>query len=222
VYNLHEMKSGLEVKAKRTRVPETLQCPCCGERRLAEPRCSPLADEAVLAQHERTPPWGKEGGWSVSLARLGTLIWACDACIQHGRAVRAKAWLQEYCCDSPRFAYFDQEKTCQSCGNHFIYTRAEQQRWYEVFKLPPRAETVDCRPCRAAKRAVAAANAELAARLKVLDPRNARDLAEVASLYVAIGSPRKAAEFLRRAKNVSDDPSEIAELIERLAKVETV
>lgn len=208
------------MSAKRTRVPETLRCPCCGQRRLADADRSPRLDEALLSMRGGTPHWANSPGWSLSLAKLGTLVWACDACLKHRRAIRARAWLQEYCCDAPRFAYFDQQKTCRSCAAPFTFTQAEQARWYEEFKLPPRAEPIDCRACRAAKRRAAQANTQLANKLHSLDARDANQLAEVASLYLAIGSSRKAAEYLRRAKNMSDDPKRVAELLEQLATLE--
>lgn len=207
------------MSAKRRRVPETLRCPCCGEPRLVAAKRSPLSAEALLAEHQGTPWWANIPGWTISLARQGLLVWACDACFRHGRALRARAWLQVYCCDSPRLAYFDIVKTCRACGGQFVFSRLEQRRWCEEFKLPPRAEPVACRACRAAERAVSAANTELAVRLKGLDPRSPTELAEVAALYVTIGSPRKAADFFRRAKNASDDPGEVAELLEKLARV---
>jgi hypothetical protein len=169
--------------------------------------------------HGRTPYWAQSRGWTLALARQGTLVWACDSCLKR-RAARAKAWLQEFCCDAPRFAYFDQEKTCRSCATRFVFTRVEQGRWYEEFKLPPSAEPIDCRACRAAKRKRSEAATRLGARLKALDSRDAIQLAEIAALYLAIGSSRKAAEFLRRAKNKSDDPAQVAELLERLAGLE--
>jgi hypothetical protein len=171
--------------------------------------------------HGCTPHWANQPGWTVAVAKIGLLVWACDFCVQQRRAVRAKTWLQEYCCKSPRFAYFDLEKTCRTCGSHFTFTRTEQARWYEEFKLPPNAEPIECRHCRARKRRRAEANARLAASLHSLDPRNPTQLAELASLYLEVGSSRKAAEFLRRAKNVSSEPKQVAELLERLAQLQS-
>lgn len=206
--------------AKRKKVPETIRCPCCGQRRLAAPGRSPALDEALLSRRGGTPHWADAPGWSIRVARKGGLVWACESCLKNRRAIRAKAWLQQFCCDTPRFAYFDHSKVCRTCGQPFVFTADQQQRWYEEFKLPPNAEPVDCRSCRIAKRRRSRAATDLAGRLKTLDPRDAHQLAEIASLYIATGSPRKAAEFLRRAKNRSDDPAQIAELLERLSRLE--
>jgi hypothetical protein len=208
------------VSAKRHAVSETVTCPLCGHARAVEPKRSPLAEEFLLAQHGKTPHWANTPSWSVSLAQHGLLVWACDACISHGRAWRAKPWLQQFCCDTPRFAYFNITKTCRTCGNRFEFPRSEQRQWYEEFKLPPRAEPVECRACRAAKRAAKAAQAELATKLKALDSRDPQQLCELASLYVAIGTPRRAAECLRRAKNLVDDPAKVADLLDRIAELE--
>ena len=152
---------------------------------------------------------------------MALLVWACDACVESGRADRAKPWLQQYCCDSPRFAYFDTEKTCRACGGLFVFSKEEQRRWYEDFKLPPSAEPVDCRSCRLAKKAQKDAASKLGGALKDLDPRNPEKLTEIAALYLVIGRPRKAAEFLRRAKNVSEEPATIAKLMEQIVELES-
>jgi hypothetical protein len=148
------------------------------------------------------------------------LAWACDVCLKQGRATRARPWLQEFCCDPPRFAYFDQTKTCQACGKEYVFTRGEQKRWYEEYKLRTSAVPSVCRACRAAKRARTAAHQDLAARLHSFDPENPQELVEIAALYLVIGNARKAALFLRRAKNASDDPARITELLEKIAAVE--
>ena len=214
--------AGGPIVPKRRKVPDTLRCPCCGQRRLAEQDQSPALDEALLSMRGGTPHWAKgRPGWSVSSARRGDLVWACDSCLELGKAIRAKPWLQELCCDAPRFAYFAQAKTCRRCGRDFVFTALEQRRWYEEFKLPPSAEPIDCRTCRDAKRRRSRAATQLAERLEALDPHDPSQLAEIASLYLAIGSSRKAAEFLRRAKNRSADPGQVAELLERLVHLES-
>ncbi|HEV7783843.1 MAG TPA: hypothetical protein VGQ28_00820 [Thermoanaerobaculia bacterium] len=43
---------------------------------------------------------------------------------------------------------------------------------------------------------------------------------KIAALYLMIDRPRKAAEFLRRAKNVSAEPETIAKLIEQIIQLE--
>jgi len=161
-----------------------------------------------------------EAGWTVGAARANRLVWACEACVAGGRALRARPWLQQFCCDLPRLAYFDVRKHCCSCGGDFVFGKAEQRRWYEEFKLTPSAEPVDCRACRAAKRFAAAANQELAEALGALDPVAPEQLVRVAGLYVALGRPQKASSYLRRAKNLSEDPLEIARLQEEIRKVE--
>jgi DNA-directed RNA polymerase subunit RPC12/RpoP len=208
------------MSTRRRRVAETVRCPRCGEHRLVKPKLSPLADEERLAGHSATPWWAKSDGWSVGLARQNNLVWACDACAREGRAVPAKPWLQETAGSPPRFAYWDVPKICRSCGGDFVFSAAEQRRWYEEYKLPPNAEPVECRSCSSHRRLLATTNSELGAKLAALDPKNAQQLADIAALYVVLGSPRKAALYLRRAKNASRDPAQVAELLQRLASVE--
>jgi hypothetical protein len=51
------------------------------------------------------------------------------------------------------------------------------------------------------RRARAAANKALASALSELDPKDPLKLARVSDLYLAVGSHRKAADYLSRAKN---------------------
>ena len=175
-----------------------------------------MLDEVLLSMHGETPPW-RERGWSIQLARQGTLVWACSDCIKRRRAVRARPWLQEPGIRVPRLAYFDLSKGCRTCGQPFVFGSSEQRTWFEVYKLPPDAEPVDCRPCRSVRRRRSQAATQLAARLKTFNPRDPAELAELATLYLAIGSTRKAAEFLRRAKNKASDPQQLAQIHDQLA-----
>lgn len=202
-----------------TRVPEKASCPCCGERRFVGAGRSPQTNEEELTRRGGMPGWGRPG-WSVELARVALLVWACADCVESGRADRAKPWLQEYCRDSPRFAYFAIEKICRSCGDPFVFSKEEQRRWYEDFKLPPSAEPVDCRSCRSVKKAQKEASSRLGPALKDLDPRNPEELTKIAALYLIIDRPRKAAEFLRRAKNASAEPETVGKLMEQIVELE--
>lgn len=206
---------------RRKRVPGSLTCPCCGKPRAENALTSLLRQEGELAHHGRSPNFATPPGWTVEYARSRPFfVWACDACLRAGRAAVAKPWLQVFCCSPPRFAYFDRPKKCRVCRTPFVFTRREQQLWFEEYKLSVDAEPIVCPRCRRAKQNWAAANAALADALHALDPRNAEQLVRIANLYLAIGSARKAAEMLRRAKNLADDPDEVARLLERIAAVE--
>ena len=212
--------TGEWVKGKRKRVQGKLVCPSCGKPSAVGPQRSPISEEAALAIKGPGARVSRSG-WSVALASQGLLYWACESCLENGRAIRAKPWLQEYCCDLPRLAYYDLTRRCRSCGADFTFSKREQQRWFEEFKLTPSAEPVECRACRAAGRAAAEANTELAAQLKTLNPKSADSLAGIAMLYLQLGRARKAAEYLRRAKNVCADSGKVAQIVDEIRRVES-
>jgi uncharacterized Zn finger protein (UPF0148 family) len=204
----------------RTRVPDQVTCPICGVRKTADAKRMPLSLEAKLREREKTQSKYVESGWSVSLARHGRLVWACDECLAAKRALKARPWLQTYCCDTPLFAYVDSEATCRTCGLRFTFSAAEKRRWYEGYKFILASHPVNCLPCRRAKRVIRGANQALEKALCELDPRSVEQLVEVSSLYLKMGATKKAVEFLRRAKNLSRDQEEVAELLERASRIQ--
>lgn len=53
-----------------------------------------------------------------------------------------------------------------------------------------------------------------------MEPENANSLAQIARLYLAAGGAKKAAEFLRRAKNLADTPEQAQSWLEEAMKLE--
>jgi len=49
----------------------------------------------------------------------------------------------------PIFWYEDKENTCVQCGVQFVFTKEEQQQWYEEYKIPIYAKANRCSKCRA-------------------------------------------------------------------------
>jgi hypothetical protein len=63
------------------------------------------------------------------------------------------------------------------------------------------SEPKQCLACRRIRRKRANASKALILALSELDPKDPLQLAKISELYLAIGSNRKAAEYLARAKN---------------------
>jgi len=53
---------------------------------------------------------------------------------------------------SPIFWYEDQPQKCVDCGCDFVFSKEEQQHWYEILKIPIYAQATRCPKCRAARR----------------------------------------------------------------------
>ncbi len=205
---------------KRKKVPDRLECPCCGERPFVDPQKMPLSLEQEMNRRDPKNRWRGDIGWSVGLARHSLLEWACDECLAARRALKAKPWLQFFCCDTPLFAYRDEERTCRTCGAEFLFSAREKRRWYEEYKFLLDSVPVHCLPCRRARRVHREANSSLALALKDLDPKDVAQLVAVSELYLQVGSTKKAVEFLRRAKNQSRDPKQVGELVSRIRNTE--
>ncbi len=154
--------------------------------------------------------------WCSLIANSGWTRWACQECLGHGRAIRARTDLQVYCCATRFLAYFDWERGCTDCGSSFVFASGEQRFWYETLKFIPDSIPNQCVPCRRKRREQQDSRRLLAEALPKVDPSNAASLAAVADLYARCGHVKKAAEFYRRAKNRSEDAVQIAEWMARV------
>jgi hypothetical protein len=177
-----------------------IKCPCCGEPAKLGPNYPPISQEEKFRLNV-TRSVLLEPGWSLRTAKYSKLYWACKKCFRDGRALEAKTWLQTHLDRAPRFAYYDLKKRCKDCKKPFVFSSTEQQKWYEVYKLWVQSEPVHCLACRRLRRKRAAAHKELASSLAELNPQDPLQLAKISDLYLTVGSARKAAEYLARAKN---------------------
>ena len=49
---------------------------------------------------------------------------------------------------SPLFWYQDQSRVCTACGTAFVFTKEQQQKWYEEYRIPIHAHASRCESCR--------------------------------------------------------------------------
>ncbi|MCI0444155.1 hypothetical protein L0152_13215, partial [bacterium] len=80
------------------------------------------------------------------------------------------------------------------------------------------SEPKQCVACRRMRRQRTRTNKALALALSELDPKDPLQLAGISELYLAIGSTRKAADYLARAKNRAKGLADLETLMKRRMK----
>lgn len=196
----------------------TLVCPCCGKDRNAAN--TPLYEQEMKnhysSLHGRTPEEQREAFmkmvpyFAMTHNRFGTpeknmanylQQWACNACIQKGRAVPADVRRQYVMgMGSPMPSYMHLMFRCKKCKKEFLFAASEQRFWYEDLRLSIDIHPINCAACRKTVRHAKYLNARLAELLKV-KPLLAPQLEEIAKVYAEMGNEEKAALFERRHKN---------------------
>jgi hypothetical protein len=82
------------------------------------------------------------------LENLSKFQWACDSCLQSKRAIPANPAKQLFCDYPPYLSYFDKERTCETCGESFVFSASEQKFWYENLGFWVQSEAINCKSCR--------------------------------------------------------------------------
>jgi hypothetical protein len=129
-------------------------------------------------------------------------FWACDACVDSGRAVAADVTKVTISMGTPFAAYVDRPFRCSDCGIDAVFSATEQQHWFETLGFLIWVYPKQCAPCRAKRRAKKQAHARLADALHNLDASDPTQLDAIAKLYDEIGSHKSATQMRGRAKNV--------------------
>jgi hypothetical protein len=191
----------------------TVRCPVCGSKEKLE---TLLAIAPALGGY-----WGDRNRLALGF-RKGEIRWACEGCVQAGRALRASPSKEVHCLHPPYLAYYDDDIECEDCGQTFTFSAEEQRFWYEELQFLLRSRPKQCAPCRRRRRERKKAEAQLGPALAQLTvtPKEPQLLLQIADLYLEAGRPRKSAEYLRRAKNQVDDPTLLEELWARIRATE--
>jgi Probable zinc-ribbon domain len=190
-------------------------CPCCHQARPMNPDTAPLRIELLAATH-RQDMWNHfEPGFSVNRADE-FMQWACDECLASGRAVEAKPWLHG---GYAIFAYVDQARNCEDCGQDFVFSASEQAYWYETLQFFMYAMPNQCTGCRRKRRKTKGVHRELE-HIHAKFGGSIAELIYLADLYLELGNAAKALEHLRRAKNKTRSPELRDQLLVRIAKLE--
>lgn len=195
-----------------------LECPCCGKQ------CDVIKETPLMRMQERFTHACLPDNWierytGGSFYHWGGMQWACNRCIREGRAIEGKPWLQTFCDHPPYLAYFDKAYTCTDCREQFVFAAQEQQYWFEQLKFWVQAYPAQCLECRRKRHARNAVFQRLEKKLKALPEPHLQEpqhILDVASLYLQVGSYKKATEFLGRARNRARARGELAALADQI------
>jgi len=173
---------------------EMLLCPCCDTYRS-------LQDASALSALQQR--FAQNGGRRdlVASARSRSFRWACDICLRSRRAVPGQPWLQVHCDWDPWAAFFDIHESCCECHADFVFTKEEQQYWYEELKFWVQSTPTRCKKCRRERRRRSAIHqhlADLHRSYRAADPAQSLDMTEY---FVQLGNIPKAKLYLSRARN---------------------
>lgn len=134
--------------------------------------------------------------------------WACDHCLKQGKAILGKPKKQYHTffspmdAASPYLAYFDQNRRCTQCDTKFLFSKEEQQHWYETLKFVVYAQPKQCPSCRKDIREAKALNKELSELLQDSTPKTISDLERIATIYSLMGNEQKAKTYQNKAKKM--------------------
>jgi hypothetical protein len=129
-------------------------------------------------------------------AKKKQVDWACDNCLQAGSALRGLVTKQLFCDFPPHFAYYDKVKACKACSTEFVFTKSEQQYWYEQLGFWVQTERIYCDCFRDIKKV----RDRISQLLTQPDYQNIDLIREVVSLYVELKEYSKAKHLLTLGK----------------------
>jgi hypothetical protein len=185
-------------------------------------RGTPLfAIEKALVNKPATP-WHIDEGDIVDLARRNCIRWAFLTCLRSYRAIPGDPWEQMFSLTPPHLAYFNLRLNCEDCRHDFAFSAKEQRFWFEQLKFWVWARPKHCLKCRRRKRRPKQAQRALQTLLSQFDPTDPLQLVRAASLYLEVGSQRKASEFLRRAKNRAREQGKFDSLLVQIERMKQV
>lgn len=117
----------------------------------------------------------------------------------------------------PYFAYYDQQKVCVTCRQYFVFSKEEQQYWYEQLKFFVCSEAKDCPKCRKDKRIPRVRNTKISSLVKNLEKDNIDQVEQLIDLYLEIDKVDKAKYYLAIVRKNLDKTNN--EITVRLNKV---
>lgn len=189
-------------------------CPGCSKKRDVDKQAALRAVEATWFREPRGWPQPQEDDMrhlatqQLSAGRgRHTFFWACDECVNSGRAISADVTKVNISIGTPYAAYVDRPFRCDDCKAEAVFSAAEQHHWFETLGFLIWVYPKQCTACRKKRRTMKQAHKALADALANLDSKDATQLDAVAKLYDEIGSAPKAKSFRARAKNRRRSPT---------------
>jgi hypothetical protein len=116
-------------------------CPICGSS------VDPQKQTCFLLFQETLPPWFVDSARSGKSPDYEKLNWACDFCLDQGKALLANPRKQKYSDHWPHYAYRDKKQSCADCGKKFTVESWEQKYWYETLQFWTPSSPQCCKSC---------------------------------------------------------------------------
>ena len=165
------------------------ECPCC----------KMVVDERELQQTIGRTIKGLRCNWKISekyiLRELEDFQnWACDDCLIKGKAIKSNN-PQNFGYSKPYFAYYDKTIVCESCKDEFIFSKEEQQYWFETLQFRVDAKCLNCKSCRKTIRKARKLNTELSNILKDKSKMSETDFDRVIEIYNLMDKAEKVSEW---------------------------
>jgi len=131
-------------------------CPVCGKTISLKKQGKNFLNVAHVVPHflsyEDLLESVTQGTFHDSHSSRNKIHWACDNCLEEGKAILADPKAQTYNDCAPYYAYFDLYFDCRTCKKNFLFSSAEQKFWYESLKFWIQSQPKDCLNCRQEKR----------------------------------------------------------------------
>lgn len=153
----------------------------------------------------------------IGAARQELLNWACDECLSKKIAIQGNPENQNWGGFAyPFFAYYDQEKICETCKTKFIFSKEEQKYWYEGLKFIVWSTPKNCLTCRKAIREPKEMNKILSELIKNLQPDNIDQLESIIDIYLKLDKIEKAKYYFSIVrKNIKPEMQKRLETIKQ-------
>jgi phage terminase large subunit GpA-like protein len=135
--------------------------------------------------------WGTIRGLEREDLIHGSFQWACDDCLNSGRALIGNPAAPLYCDFDPYLAYVDVNKICEKCGEEYVFQKEEQKYWYETLRFWIQSKPKHCHKCRQEIREERKLNNELSELLKEKERLTIQDMERLAEIYEEINKPHK-------------------------------
>lgn len=190
----------------------TLICPCCNISRYPE-------------QYQKLKEFNEQHSYEhmisvIDSAKQGFLHWACDKCLEDKRAILGSPDIQNWGGFAyPYFAFYDDVKQCKTCGNKFIFSKEEQQHWFQVLKFIVWSEARNCKDCRKQERDSRTRNSKISKLVKNLSKNNIDQAERLIELYLEINNVDKAKFYFAILRKTFDSKKD-NELKDRLDKID--
>lgn len=180
-------------------------CLCCKERKgkvKLEQIGSLFPFDGFMSSNNQ----GYLNSFMITVSKYSNLYqWACDDCINSEKAILANPKKQYYTFKnpidtwSPFLAYFDRKFKCTVCQNKTVFSKEEQQHWYEELSFVVFSKPTKCKACRKEFRLARNLNTELSELLKDGTPKEKSHLLRLAKIYQGMGKVEKMKKYLKAA-----------------------